>query len=213
MAEPTLPASFKLPAEITLGEPIGEGQRSDVYAATIDGKPVAVKVYRADAIRKYRDRYGVSIAQFEHGRNQAFYEVAALRPYVARPIMLLGQRDGYSEAFVQEYVHGRRLHGMARETGIVPQELIAVLRTIIDAATEAGLFDIDLCAKNIMVQERNGRLHPMLFDFNLMPQYLHAPNPWVAFLYWAGLRPRSFRDHRHLQNLENWQAARARKVV
>ena len=203
----------RLPPDIQLGDLIGEGQRSDVYAALTGGERAVVKVYRADAIHKYRTRYGVSIARFEYERNCSFYNVSALRPYIARPIQAFGATDGYSEAFIQEFVAGRRLHGLARETGIVPAEIIVKVREIIEAATAAGLFDIDLCAKNIMLQQRESGWHPMLFDFNLMPQYLHAPNPFVSLLYLTGLRKKSFRDYRHLANLENWQAARARRAV
>jgi hypothetical protein len=155
----------------------------------------------------------VSIAQFEYERNLAFYNIPDLRRYVAQPLRAFGSGDGCAEGFAQQLVHGRRLRELAKETGYVPAATVAILRQIIESATAAGLYDIDLCAKNILVREEPDVWYPILFDFNLMPQYLHAPNPWVAFLYWAGIRKRSFRDYRHLRNLEDWKAARARGAV
>ena len=41
-----------------------------------------------------------------------------------------------------------------------------------------------------------------LYDFNLMPQHLHAPNPFVWLALRLGLRRKSHRDYR---NLKKWE--------
>ena len=44
----------------------------------------------------------------------------------------------------------------------------------------------------------------MLFDFNMLPQYLAARSPATLLSYKIGLRKPWSRDYRHLKDFENW---------
>src|SRR5689334_4059186 len=99
---------LNLPAEIQRGERLGEGQRCVVYAASYHGEQVAVKAYRASMMAKSRRHYGVTRSAFEFRRNSEVYGIEAIRRYIARPIALYGEDDGYSHAFVQQRVEGIR---------------------------------------------------------------------------------------------------------
>ena len=95
-----------LPAEIKLGKLLGLGRRSKVFAATYGGERVAVKTYHPRTMAKCQDRYGMTASAFEHRRNSDLYSIEAIRPFVARPIALYGEGDGYSHAFIQQRIKG-----------------------------------------------------------------------------------------------------------
>ena len=192
----------RLPQEIRIGALVGEGRRSRVFRATYNGALVALKLYREKYVQRYRQRYGNSIARFEHDRNAAFYGVEDLRRYVAKPLLVTGEGDGMSDAFVQEFVDGVALRTLAAETGSVPKETLESVRFIIGAASAAGLHDIDLDPDNLRVRHTRHGWLPVLFDFNMMPQHIRAPNLFVALLYRTGLRDPSYRDRRWLRVLE-----------
>jgi len=192
----------RLPQELRIGALVGEGRRSKVFRATYNGALVAVKLYRDKYVQRYRQRYGKSIARFEYDRNAAFYGVENLRRYVAKPLLVTGEGDGMSDAFVQEFVDGVALRTLAAETGSVPEETLESVRFIIRAASAAGLHDIDLDPDNLRVRHTSHGWLPVLFDFNMMPQHIRAPNLFVALLYRTGLRDPSYRDRRWLRVLE-----------
>lgn len=195
---------LKLPAEVQLGDLLGEGWRCIVYAATYRGESVAVKAYRADMMVKCQRRYGITRSAFEHGRATAAYGVDAIRQYIARPIALFGEGDGYSHAFVQQRVEGMRLRALIEQTGSVPPETLAALRTLVREAHAAGLYDLDLCANNICVRKTSEGWQPMLFDFNMLPLYLFARNPLTKLFFRVGLSKPWGRDLRHLRDFEDW---------
>jgi RIO-like serine/threonine protein kinase len=200
-----MPEVVKLPADIRLGDLLGQGQRCTVYAATYRGEPVAVKVYRAEMMAKCRRRYGISLAEFEHRRNSDTYAIAAIRPYIARPIALFGEGDGHSHAFIQQRVAGVRLRALAEQLGHVPPETQAALETLVREAHAANIYHLDLCPNNIRVRETPAGWQPMLFDFNMMPQYLFSRNPVTTWFYKFGLRKPWGRDRRHLEDFADWQ--------
>jgi tRNA A-37 threonylcarbamoyl transferase component Bud32 len=200
-----MPEDMKLPADIQLGDLLGQGQRSTVYAATYRGEPVAVKVYRAEMMSKCRRRYGISLAEFEHRRNREAYAIEPIRSYIARPIALYGEGDGYSHALVQQRVEGIRLRALAEQLGHVPVETQLALRTLVGEAHAAGMYDFDLCPNNIRVRETPTGWQPMLYDFNMIPQYLFSRNPVTTFFYKVGLRKPWGRDRRHLADFADWQ--------
>jgi hypothetical protein len=197
--------NLHLPADVQIDNLLGEGQRSTVYAAVYRGEPVAVKVYRPEMLAKCRRRYGINLAEFEHRRNSQAYAIAPIRCYIARPIALFGEGDGYSQVFVQQRVEGLRLRVLAEQLGHVPPETQVALRTLVDEAHRAGMYDFDLCPNNIRVRETPDGWQPMLFDFNMIPQYLHSRNPVTTFFYKVGLRKPWGRDRRHLADFADWQ--------
>ena len=195
---------LSLPADLRIGNVLGEGQRCIVYAGTYQGEPVAVKAYRADMMQKCRRRYGITRSAFEFQRNTDIYAIESLRRFVAKPIALFGEGDGFSHAFVQERIDGVRLRGLLDRVGQVPAETQHSLRMIVDAAHRAGIYDLDLCANNILVHRTHDGWQPLLFDFNMMPLYLFGRSPLTTLLYRFGLRKPWGRDLRHLADFADW---------
>jgi hypothetical protein len=195
-----LGAPLCLPDSVELGPLAGRGKRSMTFRATWTGNPVALKVYRRPFVEKYRERYGLEIARWEYERNLAFWSVAALRPFSARPYGVLGGADGHSPALIQEFVEGIALKELAAREGRVPPETLEAGRKIVEAASAAGLFDLDIGTRNILVRNTPAGWMPVVHDFNLVPQYLHPPNFLVGLAYRSGLRHKSHRDHRAIRN-------------
>lgn len=186
---------IRVPDVIQVGEVLGRGARSMGYAAELDGHKVAIKFYRPRFVHKYRHRYKVELAQFEFDRNAAFRAVPGLSDHTVEPLRVLREEDGHTPAFVQEYIQGESLTTVMRRLGHLPPEILKQGKHIADTACAAGLHDLDMHDGNIMVVGDDGHWKLLIYDFNLMPQYLHAPNPFVKLLYKVGLRKRSGRDY------------------
>ncbi len=196
-----LTASIRVDDALCGLELVGYGSRSLIYRASYRGETVALKIYRPAAIRKYQRRYGINIAAFEFRRNQAFYADLELRRFSARPIRVFGLADGYDLAFLQEFVDGVPLKTLARRLGGIPGETLEMGQRIVRLANAAGLYDLDIHAGNVMVRAVEGQWSPVLYDFNLVPQHIHAPNPFAAIAYRLGIRSLSHRDYR---SLDDW---------
>jgi hypothetical protein len=192
-----------LPPHVKPIEIAGEGRRSITYRADAGGEIVALKVYRQEFIVKYQQRYKINIAQFEIDRNQQFCDIESLRPYAARPIEILGIDDGYSLCFLQEYIIGHTLVELADMKHGLPQSVLDAGGYICQAAEAAGMHDLDIFYKNVMVRKRGDTWLPVLHDFNMIPQHMHPPNPFLALAYLTGIRRKSHRDWRCLKG---WQA-------
>ena len=196
-------AGVRLPRNVEIESLLGEGRRSRVYRARYDERDVAIKIYRERYVRSYRQRLGISIARFEYDRNLAFCRTPGLEACVVSPIAVIGEDDGMDVAFVQELIADAVSLEVVRgrESG-VPSEVLSALREIVRIAADAGLHDIDLDPRNILLRRTSDGWLPVLHDFNLIPQHMRAPNPWVALLYRTGLRHPSYRDLRWLRRLE-----------
>ena len=195
---------LKLPENLVPVSLAGQGRRSATFKANYNGEVVALKVYRKEFIQKYQQRYELDIAQFEFARNQAFYAVDELRPYAARPIEVLGVDDGYSLCFVQEFIDGPSLVELAQKNHGLPQSVLDAGHLICKRAEAAGLHDLDLFYKNILIRKQNDTWLPVIHDFNLVPQYQYPPNPFLALAYLTGLRRKSHRDWRCLKGWQDW---------
>jgi hypothetical protein len=200
-------ATPRLPAGLQLERPLGAGRRSEVWAVRYRGEPAALKLYRDAFVEKYRNRYGIDIAVFEFARNQAVRAVPGLAPYAARPLAVIGRDDGCSPGFVQERIDGVPLPAFARRAGGLPDSVLEAGAFIVRRAEAAGLHDLDLYYENILLRERDGRWLPVLHDFNLLPQHLYPPNPFLAFAYRVGLRRKSHRDYRCIRQWRAFSAA------
>ena len=142
-----------LPEEIRLLEVAGRGSRSIVFKATYRGETVALKVYRPEAIEKYRKKYELNIAVFEMSQNRKFRKVPELLPFSAKPIMVLGHDGKQSVCFMQ-----------------------------------AGLKELDLDYRDVMVRPQAGRWLPVIHDFNQVPSE-HPANKAFMGLFKKGPRP------------------------
>lgn len=193
-----------LPDDIEICRDLGSGRRSHVCLAKYLGRDVAVKIYKPHYIEKYQKQYKVNIGEFEYGRNKRAFDDPALSRYIAEPYRLLMPSEGYKLALVQEYVKGRWLKEFMQETGSLPVEVLQAGYKIVAEAARLGMYDLDISLGNILIQQnQNGQWQPKLYDFNLMPQHMCPPNPFMALGFMLGLRSKNHRDYR---SLKNWQA-------
>lgn len=178
-----------------------------VWAATYRGQAAVLKLYRDAFVCKYRERFGVDIARFEFSRNEAFRAVPGLARYAARPLALTGQDGAGPAGFVQERIDGVPLVELGRREGGLPRSVLEAGDRIVARAEAAGLHDLDLYYENVLLRRCDGEWLPALHDFNLLPQYLYPPNPFLAFAYRSGLRRKSHRDYRCIRQWRAFSAA------
>ncbi len=197
------PDPVRVPPEIEVIEMIGQGRRSCTYRAHYQGRQVALKVYRQQYLRRYHWRFGLQLAQFEHDRNLAFWNSPALRPYVVEPLRVLREADGHSPAFVQAWAEGIGLLDLTKREGYVPAETLAAGYRIVQSAAAIGLHDLDISPGNIKLRKTEAGWMPLIYDFNLLPQHLYAPNPFRWLSLRLGLRHPGHRDHAALEGWAN----------
>ena len=192
-----------LPTELEIIQELGSGRRSIGYLARYLGKKSVVKVYKQDYIEKYQFKYKVNIGEFEFTRNKIAFESSALVNYVAEPYRLLRPEQGFDLAFVQEYVDGIWFEELIEQCHGLPDEVLKAGYYIVEEAAKLGLYDLDISPGNIrLIQNELGVWAPKLYDFNLMPQYLCPPNPFMAMGFKLGLRSKNHRDYRSLKQWE-----------
>lgn len=157
-------------ADLELGDRIGEGRHTHVYAATWRGREVAVRVYKPATIARHARKVGGPIARLEHERNAQLHAVATVARYVAEP---LGYVVGAEAQFtVQERLHGPLYFYYRAQSGraAMPDSFAGHLQRLVAGCHAAGIYDLDLHAMNVVVQrEPDGELIPRLFDFNMVP--------------------------------------------
>lgn len=196
-------SELALPNDVSIIEPLGSGRRSQVYLAEYLGKKVALKVYRQAYIDKYRSQYKVNIGEFEFSRNRLAYQTPGLKQYVAKPYDLLTPEQGYELAYIQEYIDGVWLEDLIKQYRGLPDGVMQAGYNIVKYAAQAGLYDLDIPPGNIRLVREQGQVWvPKLYDFNLMPQHLCPPNPFMALGYKLGLRSKNHRDFRSLKYWE-----------
>lgn len=195
--------SLALPADVEIGEYLGTGGRAHVFVANLEGRRVIAKVYRDDAAAKYRQRYGVDIAEFEYQRNRALYAIDEIRLHIAIPYRVYPAGGEFTHCLLQECIDGRTLKDLVIDLGRLPVEVLDAGYRVVRAADAHGIHDLDISSKNVRVVEHDGELVLKLYDFNLMPQHLAPPNPFIGLALKLGLRGKSHRDYR---NLKKWEA-------
>ncbi len=197
-----LQQSLLMPANIQVTGYLGTGARAHVFQATLGKDRVIAKVYQEEAAQKYRHKYGTDIAEFEYQRNQSLFALTSIRKHVARPYRVYPESSEYTHCMIQEYITGRTLKDLIIELGHLPREVLDAGYRVVQQAEAHGVHDLDISSKNVMIVEQDGELVLKLYDFNLMPQYLHAPNPFLWLALRLGFRRRSHRDYR---NLRKWE--------
>ncbi|MBT8436922.1 MAG: hypothetical protein KJP11_06090 [Gammaproteobacteria bacterium] len=197
-----LQRSLSMPTDIEITGYLGTGARAHVFKANMGGNNVIVKVYREEAIQKYHHKYGVDIAEFEYQRNQSLFSLESIKKHIAQPFRVYPSSSKYTHCMIQEYISGRTLKDLIIELGHLPREVLEAGYRIVRQAEENGVHDLDISSKNVMIVDQRDELIPKLYDFNLMPQCQHAPNPFLWLAIKLGIRARSYRDYR---NLKKWE--------
>ncbi len=203
-----LPAQI---GEVLIREKLGEGGRSIVYGGEWRQQQVALKVYKPKGIKNHCKRHSSNIAEFEFQRNKAFYELPGLSDYIAKPLYFWARPDFC--AMVQERLTGPLYYFYYRDKkGLVAPGFKRHLQTIIDLAHDGGLFDVDMHAFNVIVDESRSEPIPKLFDFNLIPFHERTGLSLSNVLLKLGLINKTSRDKRMLRNFDK-TAKREKKLV
>jgi hypothetical protein len=197
--------------EVRIREKLGEGGRSIVYGGEWRGQQVALKVYKPKGIRNHAKRHALNIAQFEFQRNKTIYELPGLSAYVARPLHFWAKPEVC--AMAQERLIGPLYYFYYLENnGNISPDFKQHLRTIVDLAHNAGFYDVDIHAFNVIVDESSGEPLPKLFDFNLIPFHERPGLSMSKFLLKLGLTNKASRDERLLRNFDKI-ARREKKLI
>ncbi|MFT4569678.1 MAG: hypothetical protein ACI8TX_000374 [Hyphomicrobiaceae bacterium] len=182
---------------------LGEGGCSNVYRGLWDGRDVAVKLHKSDAVERHIRKGALELAEYEYGRNRAFYEAPGLKRYVACPIAY--NASSSLSVLVQEWLEGSLYYFWHKDRGGVSSPRMEQhLQAIVDGAHAAGLYDIDFHAMNVIVVEEDGEPIPKLFDFNYVPSGVHARNPFVAIGLRLGIIDPRSRDLRMLKTFHDF---------
>jgi hypothetical protein len=185
---------IRLPDDFELLDVAGQGSCAITFRAAHRGETVAVKAYRPRVAERYRKNHDLNIAVYEMSRNREFRKDQSLFPFSARPIMVLGHDGRLSLCFVQEYIEGTPLTELAPRNRGVPASVLDAGKTIVGAAEKAGLEELDLDYRNVILREQKGRWLPVIHDFN------HIPGEKPGGL--AGLFKGKPRDNR--QMVDEW---------
>jgi predicted Ser/Thr protein kinase len=158
-----------LPDTIELLEVAGQGSRSIIFKALFRGDTVALKVYRADVVKRYRDKYDLNIAVYEMSQNRKFRKVEALFPFSAKPIMVLGHDGKQSLCFLQEFIEGTPLTELGKANKGLPPSVLEAGDAIARAAAAAELGALDLDYRSVILRQQSGPWLPVIHDFNAAP--------------------------------------------
>lgn len=191
---------LNLPDDVCVSGELGRGGRAKVYKARLNDKDVVVKVYDKSVADKYLGKYNVDIAEFEFDRNKALFDLAEIQEYIAKPIRVYPSSGQYTHSIIQQYVSGIILEDLIKELGCLPKEIHEAGHAIVKHSEKNSIHDLDISVGNVKIYKSNGIWKPILYDFNIMPQYLFPPNPIVGLAYKLGIRKKSFRDYRSLRN-------------
>ena len=193
-----------LPDEIQIGDFLDRGRRSFSYKGEYRGKDVVIKVYRREFVEKYQRKCKIDIAEFEFERNTTLYSIDEIRPYIAAPYKVFTRHSGFTHSFIQEYIEGITLRQLITRSGYLPDEVLKAGYKIVKVAEACGIHDIDIFEENVLVIQNAGVWMPKLYDFNMLPQHMSPPNPFITLGIKTGLHNKSRRDYR---NLRNWELA------
>jgi len=178
-----------LPDDIQLLDVAGKGSCAITFKAAQRGQIVALKVYRPEVVEKYRKKFDLNIAVYEMSQNRKFRKIAELFPYSAKPIMVLGHDGKQSVAFVQEFIDGMLLTELGRQNKGVPSSVLEAGEVIARAAEQAGMTELDLDYRGVLVRQQAGKWLPVIYDFN------HVPSDHPGNKAFMGLLKKSHRPN------------------
>lgn len=153
--------------DFVIEHPIGRGSFGTVYRAShaVIGRRAAVKVLRA----------GVEKAAGEERAVASFVEEARLVARLRHPnivdVLTFGRLDDGRHFQVMDLIDGPTVAELVRERGPVPPvEAMPILRGVasaLDAVHRAGVVHRDLKPANVVLERRDGAMHPKLIDFGV----------------------------------------------
>ena len=149
--------SFEMPSKYDTAVFLGEGGMGSVFRAfdPVLGRPVALKFLHRD-----------NPALVERLMREARLQAGVDHPNVCR-VYEVGDQDGRPYIAMQ-YVEGQTLE--ARQSSLTLDQKLRLMAAVADgvhAANRTGLVHRDLKPGNIMVESREGELHPYVLDFGL----------------------------------------------
>ena len=125
-------------------------------------------------------------------------------PFTAKPLAVMGHDGRCTLMFLQEFIDGMHLTELAEKNKGLPDSVLEAGETIVRVAEMNEMYDLDIYYKNVMVRKQSGIWQPVLHDFNLMPQSEHPPNPFLTLAIKTGIRKKSHRDYRCLQEWRSY---------
>ncbi len=207
-SDPTLPDRI---GDARIQEKLGEGGRSVVYGGEWGGRQVAIKCYKPKGIEKHKKRHRLNIAEYEFQRNKIFFELPGLSKYIAQPLHYMVEPNVC--AMIQERLKGPLYYFYYRNMkGAIPDGFRQHLQTILSLSHSAGMFDVDMHAFNVIVEESSGEPIPKLFDFNLIPFHERPGISMSKMLLKLGLVNKATRDKRLLKSFDT-VAKREKKLA
>jgi eukaryotic-like serine/threonine-protein kinase len=149
--------SFEMPSRYDTAVFLGEGGMGSVFRAfdPVLGRPVALKFLHQN-----------NPALVERLMREARLQAGVDHPNVCR-VYEVGEADGRPYIAMQ-YVEGQTLE--ARSSSLTLDQKVRLMAAVADgvhAANRTGLVHRDLKPGNIMVESRDGELHPYVLDFGL----------------------------------------------
>jgi serine/threonine protein kinase len=185
---------------VAIHSKLGEGGRSVVYAGLWQTRDVAIKVYKPRGIQRHAKRHPQNIADFEYQRNQALFNVPGLSRYIAEPLKVIIDKNNY--ALIQERLSGPLYYFYFRDNqGLVSTKFLQHLENILELAHRAEIYDVDIHAFNVIVDESGDEPIPKLFDFNLIPFHERPGFSLQKLGLKLGFISKAARDIRLLKNL------------
>jgi predicted Ser/Thr protein kinase len=157
---------LKLPGDIQILDLAGKGARAVTFKAVYRGEPVALKIYRPEVVTRYRKKHDLNIAVFEMSQNRKFRRNEELFPFSAKPIMVLGHDGKLSLCFIQEFIEGIPLAQLGEDNRGLPLSILEAGEIIARAGNDAGLRELDLDYRNVLVRQKAGKWLPVIHDFN-----------------------------------------------
>lgn len=206
MPKPSLQSLFSHP-DVEADYYLCSGHRADIYRLRYQAQDAVAKVYKPYHTTKYQKRYKLDIACFEFERNQAFYEIDALRPYCAQPFAYFSARPPRPAIFIQQYVPGITLREFVEQHSYLPKTIVAVGYAIVRIAGQHGLHDLDMHDTNVFAVRDALGYKPVICDFNMMPRHQAAPNPLLALSFFLKVHKPGYRDERNLRSWQNFPLA------
>jgi hypothetical protein len=193
---------LRLPAELEPLEVAGKGSQSITFRANYRGDILAMKVYRPEAIERFKKKYKTNIAVYEMSRNRKFRKIPELLPFTAKPIAVMGHDGKSTLLFLQEFIDGVTVKELAERNKGLPATVLEAGETIVRVAEMNGIYDLGLSPDSAMVRKQSGSWSPALYDFNQPP---HPEKPSGGFFSKAfgGGNKKSKKDY---QSIAEWRA-------